>query len=115
MKYRYTDGSVYPEELAEKQKKIEVDNLVKLTNTEVLAMRLSLATKYPGRKFKWSEVPEEDKAKCATAIEKESARRGVFIDRCVGQWAARGLMSENYSNNGNPKVNKYCLKNEYNH
>lgn len=103
MKYRYTDGRVYPEDLAQKQKKNEVDSLVKLTNTEVLAMRVRIARKYPGQKFKWSEVPEEDKLECANAIEEESARRGVFIDRCVDQWAARGLMSENYSNNGNPR------------
>lgn len=114
MKYRYTDGRVYPEDLAQKQKKNEVDSLVKLTNTEVLAMRVRIARKYPGQKFKWSEVPEEDKLECANAIEEESARRGVFIDRCVDQWAARGLMSENYSNNGNPRVNIFSLGKEYN-
>ncbi|KAG1454690.1 hypothetical protein G6F56_007258 [Rhizopus delemar] len=101
MKYRYTDGRVYPEDLAQKQKKNEVDSLVKLTNTEVLAMR-----------FKWSEVPEEDKLEYANAIEEESARRGVFIDRYVDQWAARGLMSKDYSNNGNPRANIFRLGKE---
>ncbi|KAG1436399.1 hypothetical protein G6F56_013573 [Rhizopus delemar] len=57
--------------------------------------------KYVGHQMRWSQVPKAEKEKYATKLEIGAAKNNIYIDRCVNQWVAMGLLANHWTDNYN--------------
>lgn len=102
--YKRADGEPVSEEDKESLVKEDIKLLNMVGHAVCLALKKKMDSKYVGHNMRWSQVPKVDKEKYATKLEIGAAKNNIYIDRCVNQWAAMGLLANHWTDNYNPTV-----------
>lgn len=82
----------------------QMDSLNRMAHRECAKMNEELQKANGGKPMYWKDIPKNYIQDFADNIEQAAVKQHVYFDKCLDQWAAKGLLATQYQNNFNPGV-----------